>query len=120
QGDDREKLTAGFTPHQIEMLAAFNGPAGVVGAELVQTKILRDIYSERQLNEIMVDFWLNHFNVYVKKSQEAPYFITSYERDTIRPRALGHFENLLVATALSPAMLNYLDNEESVGPHSNA
>jgi len=118
--DDRAKLTAGFTPHQTEILAAFNGPAGVVGAELVQTKLLRDIYSERQLNEIMVDFWLNHFNVYVKKSQQAPYFITAYERDTIRPRALGHFENLLVATAMSPAMLNYLDNASSVGPHSQS
>jgi uncharacterized protein (DUF1800 family) len=117
---DRDKLTDGFTPHQLEVLAAFNGPAGVVSAEIVQTKLLRDIFSERQLNEIMVDFWLNHFNVYLKKSQQAPYFITSFERDTIRPRALGHFENLLVATAQSPAMLNYLDNAESVGPHSNA
>lgn len=115
---DREKLTDGFTPHQIEVLAAFSGPAGVVSSELVQTKLLRDIFSERQLNEVMVDFWLNHFNVYMKKSQQAPYFITSYERDTIRPRALGHFGNLLVATAMSPAMLNYLDNSESVGPHS--
>jgi uncharacterized protein (DUF1800 family) len=118
--DDREKLTEGFTPHQTEMLAAFNGPAGVVAAELVQTKILRDVYSERQLNEVMVDFWLNHFNVYMKKSQQAPYFITSYERDTIRPRAMGHFENLLLATAISPAMLNYLDNASSVGAHSRA
>jgi uncharacterized protein (DUF1800 family) len=118
--DQRPQLTAGFTPHQLEVLAAFNGPAGVVGSELVQTKILRDVYSERQLNEIMVDFWLNHFNVYIRKSQEAPYFITSYERDTIRPRALGHFENLLVATAESPAMLNYLDNASSIGPHSRS
>ena len=118
--DDRSKLTNDFTPHQIEVLAAFNGPAGVVAAELVQTKILRDIYSERQLNEIMVDFWLNHFNVYMKKSQDAPYFITQYERDAIRPRAMGHFENLLAATAMSPAMLNYLDNASSVGPHSDS
>jgi len=118
--EDRDKLTEGFTPHEIEVLAAFNGPANVVSSELVQTKLLRDIYSERQLNEVMVDFWLNHFNVYLRKSQQAPYFITAFERDTIRPRALGNFENLLVATALSPAMLNYLDNEESVGPHSTS
>jgi uncharacterized protein (DUF1800 family) len=118
--DDRQKLTDGFTPHEIEVLAAFNGPAGVVSGELVQTKILRDIYSERQLNEVMTDFWLNHFNVYMKKSQQAPYFITSYERDVIRPRALGHFESLLVATAMSPAMLNYLDNASSIGAHSQA
>jgi uncharacterized protein (DUF1800 family) len=120
QPEQREQLTAGFTPHQIEVIAAFNGPAAVVAGELVQTKILRDIYSERQLNEVMVDFWLNHFNVYMKKSQQAPYFITSYERDVIRPRALGHFENLLAATAMSPAMLNYLDNASSIGPHSRA
>jgi len=56
----------------------------------------------------------------VKKSQQAPYFITAFERDTIRPRALGHFENLLAATAMSPAMLNYLDNASSVGPHSKS
>src|ERR1700723_1731187 len=112
--DYTKKLTDGFNAHEIEVLAAFNGPAGVVSGELVQTKILRDNYSERQLNEVMVDIWLNHFNVYMKKSQQAPYFITSYERDVIRPRALGHFENLLDATAMSPAMLNYLDNASSI------
>ncbi len=115
---DRERLTDGFTPHQVEIIAALNGPSGVVASEIVQTKILRDIYTERQLNEVMVDFWLNHFNVYIRKSQQAPYFITAYERDVIRPRALASFESLLVATAESPAMLNYLDNAESVGPHS--
>jgi uncharacterized protein (DUF1800 family) len=117
---DRDKLTEGLTPHEVEILAAFNGPQQVIAGEIVQTKLLRDIYSERQLNEVMVDFWLNHFNVYLRKSQQAPYFITSYERDTIRPRALGNFESLLIATALSPAMLNYLDNEESVGPNSSS
>jgi uncharacterized protein (DUF1800 family) len=116
--DQRERLTNGFTPQQLEQLAAFNGPEGVVAAEDVQAKLLRDIYTERQLNEVMVDFWLNHFNVYMKKSQQSPYFIAAYERDAIRPHALGHFEDLLVATACSPAMLNYLDNSSSVGPHS--
>ena len=114
----KDQLTAGFTPHQTEVLAAVNRPAGVVSSELVQTKLLRDLFSERQLNEVMTDFWLNHFNVYVGKSQVAPYYLVAYERDTIRPRALGNFENLLVATAISPAMLNYLDNASSVGPHS--
>jgi uncharacterized protein (DUF1800 family) len=114
----RAMLTDGMTPQQTEALAAFEGPSGVVAAEAVQTKLLRDIYSERQMQEIMVDFWLNHFNVYMRKSQEAPYFITAYERDAIRPRAFGHFEDLLVATAVSPAMLNYLDNASSIGPNS--
>lgn len=117
-GGQRERLTEGFTFRQLEQLAAFNGPEGVVVAEDVQTKLLRDIYTERQLNEVMVDFWLNHFNVYMKKSQQAPYFIAAYEREAIRAHALGHFEDLLVATAASPAMLNYLDNSSSVGPRS--
>jgi uncharacterized protein (DUF1800 family) len=117
-GDQRERLTDGFTPRQLEQLAAFNGPEGVVAAEDVQAKLLRDIYTERQLNEVMVDFWLNHFNVYMKKSQQAPYYIAAYERDAIRAHALGHFEDLLVATTASPAMLNYLDNSSSVGPRS--
>ena len=116
--EQRDHLTDGFTPKQIEALAAFNRPGAVVAAEDAQTKLLRDLYSERQLNEIMTDFWLNHFNVYIRKSQQAPYYIASYERDVIRPRALGHFESLLVATASSPAMLNYLDNSSSIGPHS--
>lgn len=116
--DQRQHLTDGFTPQQIEALAAFNSPQAVVAAEDMQTKLLRDIYSERQLNEVMTDFWLNHFNVYMKKSQQAPYYIAVYERDTIRPRALGRFEDLLVAVASSPAMLNYLDNSSSIGPRS--
>ncbi len=117
--EERDHLTDGMTPAQTEALAAFNGPRGVVEAEDIQVKLLRDVYSERQLKELMVDFWLNHFNVYMKKSQQAPYYIAAYERDAIRPYALGHFEHLLVATATSPAMLNYLDNASSIGPRSD-
>jgi uncharacterized protein (DUF1800 family) len=116
--EQRLQLVADFSPAQIEAIAAFNGPHNVVEAEDIQVKLLRDVYTERQLNEVMVDFWLNHFNVYMKKSQDAPYYITAYERAAIRPNALGKFENLLISTATSPAMLNYLDNSESVGPHS--
>jgi uncharacterized protein (DUF1800 family) len=115
---DRARLVEGFTPQQFESVVAFNSPPALIDAELVQTKLLRDLYSERQLNEVMTDFWLNHFNVYAKKSQETPYYIATYERNVIRPRALGNFESLLIATAMSPAMLNYLDNATSVGPHS--
>jgi uncharacterized protein (DUF1800 family) len=115
---DRARLVEGFTPQQFESVVAFNSPPALIDAELVQTKLLRDLYSERQFNEVMTDFWLNHFNVYAKKSQEAPYYIGTYERNVIRPRALGNFESLLIATAMSPAMLNYLDNATSVGPHS--
>jgi uncharacterized protein (DUF1800 family) len=116
--EQRPQLVQGFTPQQMEALAAFNNPRAVVEAEDIQTKLLRDVYSERQLNEVMVDFWLNHFNVFMKKSQQAAYYIAAYDRNAIRPYALGHFSDLLVATATSPAMLNYLDASESVGPHS--
>src|ERR1700743_3777049 len=68
----------------------------------------------------MTDFWLNHFNVYIKKNQNEPYLLPAYERDVIRPNALGKFEDLLVATAESPAMLVYLDNFQSIGPDSQA
>lgn len=117
----REHLMDGFTPEQREQVAALIiNPRQVVVSEIEQTKLLRDIYSERQLNEVMTDFWLNHFNVYMAKSQESPYYIADYEKNVVRPRALGYFEDLLVATAASPAMLNYLDNEESIGPHSDS
>lgn len=68
----------------------------------------------------MTDFWLNHFNVYVRKNQNEPYLLPAYECDVIRPHALGKFEDLLVATAKSPAMLMYLDNWQSIGPGSQA
>jgi uncharacterized protein (DUF1800 family) len=115
---DRQKLIDGFTPRQVEAIAAFATPQGVVAAEIVQTKLLRDIYTERQLNEVMTDFWLNHFNVYIRKNQQEAYLIPTYERETIRAHALGNFADLLVATAMSPAMLEYLDNFRSIGPDS--
>ncbi len=80
--------------------------------ELQQAKLLRAVFSERQLQEVMVDFWFNHFNVYANKDN-IRWLATSYERDTIRPYALGKFKDLLVATAQSPAMLHYLDNFQS-------
>ena len=116
--EERLALIEGLNPQQLEAIAAVETPQGVVEAEAIQTKLLRDIYTERQLNEVMVDFWLNHFNVYMHKSQDAPSYVAAYDRDSIRPYALGRFENLLVASATSPAMLNYLDNSSSVGPHS--
>jgi uncharacterized protein (DUF1800 family) len=110
----------GLSPVQREILAALPGSPRMIGAELLQSRMLRDIYSERQLEAVMTDFWLNHFNVYVKKNQNEPYMLPAYERDVIRPHALGKFEDLLVATAKSPAMLMYLDNWQSIGPNSIA
>jgi uncharacterized protein (DUF1800 family) len=117
RGGKAQTLLEGLTPKQKETLLAMNYPAGVVTNELAQAKLLRAIYSERQLEEVMTDFWCNHFNVFVEKGLDR-LMLTSYERDVIRPHALGRFEDLLVATAKSPAMLFYLDNWLSVGPDS--
>jgi uncharacterized protein (DUF1800 family) len=115
--EDRERLLAGFTPRQRETAIALVNPQMVVITELEQAKLLRAIYSERQLEEVMTDFWFNHFNVFIGKGPDR-YLVTGYERDVIRPHALGKFKDLLVATAKSPAMLFYLDNWLSVGPDS--
>ena len=81
-------------------------------AELSAQRILRAAESERQLNEVMTDFWMNHFNVFAGKGLDL-YLIAGYERDAIRPHIWGRFEDLLMATAKSPAMLFYLDNARS-------
>ena len=83
-------------------------------ADVSAQRILRAAESERQLNEVMVDFWMNHFNVFAAKGLDR-YLVGSYERETIRPRVWGRFEDLLMATAKSPAMLFYLDNARSRG-----
>jgi len=111
------QLVDGMKPEQQETIEAIVNPQLVVGGELSEAKLLRAIYSERQLEEVMTDFWYNHFNVFVNKGPDR-YMITAYERDVIRPHVLGKFKDLLVATAKSPAMLFYLDNWQSVGPHS--
>jgi uncharacterized protein (DUF1800 family) len=118
---EKIQLIEGLTPGQVEIVGSLiEAPIRVVGAEALESRLDRDVFSERQLQAVMTDFWLNHFNVYVKKNQREPYFLPAYERDVILPNALGKFEDLLVATAKSPAMLMYLDNWESVGPNSLA
>jgi uncharacterized protein (DUF1800 family) len=89
-----------------------NGPQQVVAADLAQGKLLRAIYGNRQLEELLTDFWFNHFNVYLDKGADHV-LVTAYERDIIRPNVLGKFRDLLEATAKSPAMLFYLDNWQS-------
>jgi uncharacterized protein (DUF1800 family) len=117
RGGKGQDFLAGMDAKQKETLLAMNNPQGVVTDELLQAKMLRAIYSERQLEEVMTDFWFNHFNVYVGKGPDR-LMLANYEQDVIRPRAMGKFEDLLVATAKSPAMLFYLDNWLSVGPNS--
>jgi uncharacterized protein (DUF1800 family) len=91
-------------------------PQRITG-ELQASRILRAVYSERQLQEVMVDFWTNHFNVFAGKGADR-WLLTSYDRDTIRPNSMGKFSDLLKATAESPAMLFYLDNFQSVSPNA--
>ncbi len=86
-----------------------------ISQQLSASRIMRAVYSERQLNEEMVDFWSNHFNVYAGKAATR-WFLPGYDRDVIRPNALGNFKDLLLATAKSPAMLFYLDNYQSISP----
>jgi uncharacterized protein (DUF1800 family) len=117
RGGKGQEFLEGLDPKQKETLLAMNNPQGVFSDELAQAKLLRAIYSEHQLEEVMTDFWFNHFNVFVGKGADR-LFLSSYEQETIRPRALGKFEDLIVATAKSPAMLFYLDNWDSVGPNS--
>ena len=117
-GAQAGQLLDGLSAQQRETLMALPGSLRMVALESMESRMLRDVYSERQLEAVMTDFWLNHFNVYVRKNQQEPFLIPAYERETIRPRALGKFEDLLVATAESPAMLVYLDNFKSVGPNS--
>jgi uncharacterized protein (DUF1800 family) len=96
--------------------------ANGVLVELSEQKMLRAIYSERQLQEVLTDFWFNHFNVDARKGRDR-FLLTEYEREAIRPHVLGRFRDLLGATAESPAMLFYLDNWLSAdpnGPHAPA
>jgi uncharacterized protein (DUF1800 family) len=90
--------------------------ANSVLVDLSEQKLLRAVYSERQLQEVLTDFWFNHFNVDARKGQDR-FLLTAYERDTIRPHVLGTFRDLLEATAKSPAMLFYLDNWMSADPN---
>jgi len=117
RGGKGQEVLVGLAPRQKEVLLAMNNPGGVVTGELSEGKLLRAIYSQRQFEEVMTDFWFNHFNVFMDKGLDRV-MVSSYERDVIRPHALGKFEDILVATAKSPAMLFYLDNWLSVGPNS--
>ena len=115
----RQTLFTVAPPDVRRKLELANGPQQVVARDLVEGKLLRAVYSSRQLEEVLTDFWFNHFNVYLDKGADR-YMVTEYERDAIRPHVLGKFRDLLEATAKSPAMLFYLDNWQSVGPNSPA
>ena len=88
-----------------------------IGAELAGARLQRAVYSERQLEAVMTDFWFNRFNVYWGKGMDR-WLVPDYERSAIRPHVFGRFEDLLSATARHPAMLVYLDNWRSIAPDS--
>lgn len=94
-------------------------PANQIIPQMQMARIIRAVYSENQLQEQMVDFWMNHFNVYAGKAA-VRWYIPSYERDVIRRHALGNFKDLVRETARHPAMLFYLDNFQSVSPEALA
>jgi uncharacterized protein (DUF1800 family) len=109
-----------YPPPNLAKERSMAGPMAAPGPrivifELQQARLLRAVYSRRQLYEVMVDFWSNHFNIFAAKGADR-WLVTSYDRDTIRPHALGKFKTLLRATAQSPAMLFYLDNWLSASP----
>ena len=117
-GGRKRDVLGGGDPNNVPPAIADDSkrPQRVV-AELGMAKVTRAIYSERQLQQVMDDFWFNHFNVFAGKGEDR-YYLTSYERDVIEPHALGKFKDLVTATAKSPAMLFYLDNFLSADPRA--
>jgi uncharacterized protein (DUF1800 family) len=118
-GGRRQALMFIAPPDLARKVEKLNGPQFVVNQDLFANKLYRAVYSNRQLEEVLTDFWYNHFNVYLDKGADR-YLVTSYERDAIRPHVFGKFKDMLLATAQSPAMLFYLDNAESVGDNAMA
>ena len=118
KGGGKRDTLGGGDPNSVPRAIADDSkrPQRVV-AELGMAKVTRAIYSERQLQQVMDDFWFNHFNVFAGKGEDR-YYLTSYERDVIQPHALGKFRDLVSSTAKSPAMLFYLDNFLSADPRA--
>ena len=113
----RQMLFPLASPTLRRRITVLNGGQQVIYQDLTEGKFLRAVYSNKQLEEVLTDFWFNHFNVYFDKGADRD-LVTSYEHSVIQPNVLGKFHDLLLATAESPAMLYYLDNWESVGPNS--
>ena len=118
RGAGKRNLLGGGDPNAVPRAIADDSkrPQRVV-EELAMAKVARAIYSERQLQQVMDDFWFNHFNVFAGKGEDR-WFLTAYERDVIQPHTMGKFKDLLTATAKSPAMLFYLDNFLSADPRA--
>src|SRR5262245_6767034 len=104
-----QQLRAAYAPNPVPPVL----PLATIARELKQAKVIRAVMSRRQLAEVLVDFWMNHFNVTAGSSQRTKYDISPYDRIALRPNVLGNFETLLVADAKSPAMGDYLDNRRN-------
>ena len=115
-GERRQLFVLAPVALRRELMLTVN-PQNVVASDLSEGKLLRAVYSNHQLAELLDDFWFNHFNVFVNKGGDH-YMVPTYEREAIRPHIFGKFSDLLVATAKSPAMLFYLDNWQSVSPQA--
>jgi uncharacterized protein (DUF1800 family) len=113
----RELRQSGKFDRAEAQLIRVEGTPREIIAQLSMAKLTRAVYSPQQLDERLADFWFNHFNVYARKGADL-WFLPAYEREAIRPHAMGSFEDLLEATAKSPAMLFYLDNWMSVDPNA--
>jgi uncharacterized protein (DUF1800 family) len=129
--EKRQQVAAALPPQTLAQLPEYRRmglkskqPQQVVSGDLKEGKVYRALYSNRQLEEVLVDFWFNHFNVFENKNVQIQpqgvvrMLLASYERDAIRPHVLGKFKDLLLATSRHPAMLYYLDNWESISPNA--
>src|SRR6202030_3678378 len=117
-GAGKRNVLSGPDPNAVPRVIADDSkkPQRVI-EELAMAKVTRAMYSERQLQQVLDDFWFNHFNVYAAKGEDK-WYLNSYERDVIQPHTLGKFKDLVTATAESPAMLFYLDNFLSADPNA--
>ncbi|HEY1953211.1 MAG TPA: DUF1800 domain-containing protein [Gemmatimonadaceae bacterium] len=114
---DRADTTSAMTADEIaqeRQLQQQNNSRRQVVTQLQSSRAARAVASERQLQEVMTDFWENHFNIYAAKGPPEPYYLVDFDQNVIRPNALGKFRDLLEAVAKSPAMLFYLDNARSM------
>src|SRR5437763_7961866 len=113
RADSTKAMTADDSAMMLQVREQQNSRRQVV-TQLQSSRVARAVASERQLQEVMTDFWENHFNIYAAKGAPEPYYLVDFDQNVIRPNALGKFRDLLEAVAKSPAMLFYLDNARSM------
>jgi len=113
RADTTQAMTADEIAQMRQQQQQANSRRQVV-IQLQSSRVARAVASERQLQEVMTDFWENHFNIYAAKGAPEPYYLVDFDQNVIRPHALGKFRDLLEVVSQSPAMLFYLDNARSM------